>query len=167
MSTDRGGRRKAKDISELSPEDKLKRAKMRVLNLLQRRPYTEYELRTKLSDSGYEDEIISATIEYIVSLNLIDDYKYAEDYIAYNSTRKSRKRIMYDLYQKGVPKDVISSALDRVIEDGDYADEEQLIRKFMAKRHYDATTATYEETQKMRAYLYGKGFDSDTIGQCL
>ena len=94
MSEDRGGRRKRADLSKLSDEDKLKRAKMRVLMLLQRRPYTEYQLRSKLSDSGYEDKIISDTIEYIRGLNLIDDYKYARDYIAYSSSRKSRKRIM-------------------------------------------------------------------------
>ena len=167
MSEDRGGRRKGADLSKLSDEDKLKRAKMRVLMLLQRRPYTEYQLRSKLSDSGYEDKIISDTIEYIRGLNLIDDYKYARDYIAYSSSRKSRKRIMFDLYQKGVPKDIVNSALESVITDGDLADEEQLIRKLMDKRHFDPATATYEQTQKMRAYLYGKGFDSDTISHCL
>lgn len=167
MSRGSSGRSRRTDISKLSEEDKLKRAKMRVLNLLQRRPYTEYQLRTKLSDSGYEDKIISDAIEYIRGLNLIDDYKYARDYIAYSSSSKSRKRIIYDLYQKGVPKDVIDNALNSVIDDGDLADEEQLIRRLMSKRHYDSATATYEETQKMRAYLYGKGFDSDTIGHCL
>ena len=66
-----------------------------------------------------------------------------------------------------MPKDIVNSALESVITDGDLADEEQLIRKLMDKRHFDPATATYEQTQKMRAYLYGKGFDSDTISHCL
>ena len=156
-----------KDLSSLSREERLKKAKLRLLNLLQRRAYTEYELRNKLDTSGFEQDVIDEAMTYVAELGLTDDLKYCRDFIAYGSARKSRKRLAADLRQKGVPKDVIDEAMQAVIKDGDMADEEELIRKLMDKRHYDRDEATFEETQKMKAYLYGKGFDPDAIGRCL
>lgn len=152
---------------DLSEEEKLKKAKLRILNLLQRRSYTEYELRRKLSDSGYDEHISDEAIEYVRGLDLIDDFRYCRNYISYNSTRKSRKRMAADLQLKGVPKDLIREAMDSVRDEGDMADEEQLIRRLMEKRHYDPDDAGFEDRQKMKAYLYGKGFDPDAIGRCL
>ena len=153
--------------SESDSEEIRKKARLRLLGLLQRRSYTEYQLRDKLSKSGYVDTVIDDAIVYVADLHLIDDSKYCRDYITYSSERKSRRRIRADLRQKGVPVDIIEEAFDSVLRDGDLADEEQLIRRLMAKRHYDPETATFEDMQKMKAYLYGKGFDPDTIGQCI
>ncbi len=152
---------------ELSEEEKLKKAKLRILNLLQRRSYTEYELRRKLSDSGYDDPISDEAIEYVRGLDLIDDFRYCRNYISYNSSRKSRKRMAADLQLKGVSKDLIREAMDSVADEGDLAEEDQLIRKLMEKRHYDPADASFEDKQKMKSYLYGKGFDPDAIGRCL
>ncbi len=152
---------------ELSEEEKLRKAKFRILYLLQRRSYTEYELRRKLSDSGYDEKISDEAIEYVRGLDLIDDLRYCRNYISYNSSRKSRKRMAADLQLKGVPKDLIREAMDSVREEGDMADEEQLIRRLMTKRHYDPSDATFEDKQKMKSYLYNKGFDPDSIEHCL
>jgi len=151
----------------MNDEENLKKAKFRLLGLLQRRPYTEYQLRTKLSVSGFSQSVADEAMRYVSELGLTDDLEYCRNYIAYSSSRKSRKRMIADLCQKGVPKDVIAEAMDSVINDGDMADEDELIRKLMQKRHYDASSATFEEKQKMKAYLYGKGFDPDAIGRCL
>ncbi len=148
-------------------EEIRKKARLRLLGLLQRRAYTEYQLRDKLSKSGYADDVADDAIAYVKDLHLIDDYEYCRDYITYSSERKSRRRIRADLRQKGVSIDIIEEAFDSVISGGDLADEEQLIRRLMDKRHYDPTTASFEDMQKMKAYLYGKGFDPDTIGQCI
>ncbi len=144
-----------------------RRAKLRGLNLLQKRSYTEYQIRQKLIEGDYPEDIIDQAIEYIKDMRCLDDYGYCKSYIQYYSSSKSIRRLTDDLRQKGVDRDIIERALKSVMADGDLTDEEELIRKLMLKRHYDRDSATYEDEQKLKAYLYGKGFDMDTINRCI
>lgn len=142
-----------------------KRAKLRGLNLLKSRPYTEAQLRAKYEQGGYPASVIDSAIDYIKQLHCIDDYEYCRTYFIYHSASKSRRRMILDLVQKGVDKETVQRALDDVIGAGDMSDEEDLIRKLLAKKHYDSETASYEEKQKMKAFLYNKGFSIDVIGR--
>lgn len=142
-----------------------KRAKLRGLNLLKSRPYTEAQLRTKYEQGGYPASVIDSAIDYIKQLHCIDDYEYCRTYFTYHSASKSRRRMILDLVQKGVDKETVHRALDDVIGSGDMSDEEDLIRKLLAKKHYDSDKASYEERQKMKAFLYNKGFSVDIIGR--
>ncbi len=144
-----------------------KRARLRALNLLKKRPYTEYQIRQKLTDGDYPEDIIEGAIEYIKDMRCLDDYGYARTYIQYYSSLKSIRRITDDLRHKGVERDIIEKALSDVRDDGDLSDEEELIVRLMDKRHYDRDSASYEDKQEMKAYLYGKGFDMDTIDRCV
>ena len=81
------GRKDRTDSEEIR-----KKARLRLLGLLQRRAYTEYQLRDKLSKSGYTDIVIDDAIAYVKDLRLIDDYKYCRDYITYSSVRKSYRK---------------------------------------------------------------------------
>lgn len=149
-------------VEEILP----KRARLRTLNLLARRPYTEYQLRVKLSEGGYPDTIIEDTIKYLNGMHFIDDYAYCRDYAFHNGSVKSRRRIMSDLLKKGVPADIIDSAIKSVIDDGDMALEDSLIYRLLEKRHYDRENASFEDRQKIRRFLYGRGFDRDSIERC-
>lgn len=140
-----------------------KRAKLRGLNLLKSRPYTEWQLRQKYIDGGYPEAVIDTAIDYIKEMHCIDDYEYCRTYITYRSKDRSRKRLYLDLVNKGVNKDTIERAMNSVIEDGDISGEEELIKRLMEKRHYNPEAAEYEERQKMIQYLYGKGFSMDLI----
>lgn len=142
-----------------------KRAKLRGLNLLKSRPYTEAQLRTKYEQGGYPASVIDSAIDYIKQLHCIDDYEYCRTYFTYHSASKSRRRMILDLVQKGVDKETVHRALDDVIGAGDMSDEEDLIHKLLAKKHYDSDKASYEERQKMKAFLYNKGFSVDIIGR--
>ncbi len=155
-----------KDYERIMNEILPKRAKLRGLNLLKNRPYTEYQLRQKYKDGGYPDGIADIAIEYLKGLHMIDDYEYCRMYMTFKSTSKSRKRIINDLMNKGVPRDIIEEAMNELDDNGDLAREEELILKLIDKRHYNKEEASYEEKQKMMSYLYGKGFSMDLI-RCL
>ncbi len=142
-----------------------KRARLRGLNLLKSRPYTEWQLRKKYSEGGYPDRIVDSAIEYLKGLHLIDDAEYCRIFLTYQSSSKSRKRMIMDLQNKGVEKDVIFAALASLEEEGDMSDEEELIKKLLAKKHYDKDNADYMSKQKIRQYLYGKGFGIDSINR--
>ena len=83
-----------------------KRAKLRCMNLLKARAYTEKQLRDKLLQGEYTEKLIDVAIGYVKSYGYIDDRKYAEDYIAYHMENKNRKRMELDLYRKGITENL-------------------------------------------------------------
>lgn len=152
-----------KDYNKIINEILPKRAKLRGLNLLKSRPYTEYEIRQKYKDGGYPSEVIETAIIYLKELKLINDSEYCRIYMTYKSASKSRKRMYNDLSQKGVSREVIEKVMEELDYLGDMCSEDELIKKLINKRHYDSETASFEERQKMISYLYGKGFSIDRI----
>ncbi len=140
-----------------------KRAKLRGLNLLKARPYTEYQMRQKYIDGEYPQAVIDEAIEYLKSYHYIDDYEYCNTFIMYKSASRSRRRIVNDLLLKGIDKSVIYAAMDDMEHTGDLTDENDLILRLLNKRHYCSETASFDEKQKMIAFLYSKGFEMDNI----
>ena len=144
-----------------------KRAKLRCMNLLKARDYTRKQLEDKLKQGGYPTDIIEEAIAYVESYGYINDENYARSFIEYNMQTKSRKRIENDLSQKGVSKELIRKVFDELKEDGLEIDEAAMIKELLLKKNFHFQESTYEERQKMCAFLYRKGFHADTISKVL
>lgn len=145
--------------------DMQKRAKLRCMHLLEKRDYTEKELRQKLINgkTEYTQEEMDSAIEYVKSFHYVNDGRYACKYIEAMSSRKSRRQIEQELYQKGVDKKLIQEAFEMT---GEVPEEEQIAR-WMEKRHYDPESADPKEKQKMYAFLARKGFRPENIQRAL
>ena len=144
--------------------DMQKRAKLRCMHLLEKRDYTEKELRQKLTAGKTEytqEEMDIATV--VKSFRYVDDGKYACKYIEAMRSRKSRRQIEQELYQKGVDKELIQEAFEVT---GEVPEEEQIAR-WMEKRHYNPESADLKEKQKMYAFLARKGFCPENIQRAL
>ncbi len=165
-----------KDGSEL-PDDKYKqimtvvlpkRAKLRAMNLLKARRYTEYMMRLKLHDGGYPDAVTEAAIEYVKSYGYIDDRSFAKDFIEYESASHSKREIVQKLQQKGISKALIEDVYSELIAPDTSVkislgcDEAEVIAKTLKKRGFTGNE-TYEERQKLLAYFYRRGFDMDKV----
>lgn len=144
-----------------------KRAKLRCMNLLKSRDYTRKQLEDKLKQGGYPPDIVSEALSYVESYGYIDDERYARNFIEYNISSKSRTRIGNDLMKKGIGKELIRKAFDELEDIGVEIDEEDMIHKLLLKKNYNTQTATSDERRKMFAFLYRKGFHSDTICRAL
>lgn len=144
-----------------------KRAKLRAMNLLQKRDYTEYKLREKLKEGQYSEEVIDEAVEYLKSYKYLDDERYADDYIRYHLKDKSKARLKQDLMQKGISADIIDRVLSAAYEDENEDPEIQLCAKLLKKKHYDSENMSYEEKQKIMAFLYRKGFSGDVIHRAM
>ena len=141
----------------------LKRAKLRCMNLLKSRDYTEHQLVTKLRQGLYPEEIIDAAVAYVISYGYVDDLRYARSYIECAGQTKSRRQIENDLMRKGISREEIRQAYEQCSEEDSIAAEEELILKLLEKKHFDRQNATYEECRKMVGFLYRKGFVLDQI----
>lgn len=144
-----------------------KRAKLRAMELLKTKTYTRKQLKDKLLLGFYSEELAEEALAYVESFHYVDDLTYAQDYIRYQCDKRSKMRMKQDLMQKGISPDLIEQAYREVAEVDQIPPEENLIRQLLTKKHFDMETATYEEVQKMKAFLYRKGFSGDTISRVL
>lgn len=146
-----------------------KRAKKRCLNLLQKRPYTEFKLREKLKEGYYSQEIIEDAIDYVKSFRYLDDYDYACQYIFYHKEVESRKKMEEKLAIKGISKEVLNKAFGDSYEDEDEQQELELkqARELLGKKKYDAEAVDWKEKQKIYAFLIRKGISVSIIKKAM
>jgi regulatory protein len=147
-----------------------KRAKLRAMNLLQKKDYTEKQLRDKLTEGLYSQELMDEAIDYVKSFKYLDDERFARDYITYHMTMRSRNRIVQDLVQKGIDKDLLMPILDEIYEEagsesGEDVELEQ-IQKLLIKKHYDKGM-DYKDKQKIMAFLMRRGYSMDKIRRAM
>lgn len=136
-----------------------KRAIKRAMHLLEKMDRTEQQLRKKLLEGGYPNELVEEAIAYVKSYHYIDDERYARTFIRLNQDRRSIGRMKMDLFAKGISSDTIDRAINEEYE----TLPETLIQKLMEKKNFDPDAATRQETAKMYQYLFRKGFSSNEI----
>lgn len=142
------------------------RAKARCLKLLQSKDYTEYEIRKKLTADGYQETVIDDAVKYLYGYHYLDDEKYVKLYYQSKNSKKSKKQIILDLQQKGIAKETILSVLQDML--GDKGDEDYpCIFRLLRKKHYTDCEATFEEKEKVKAFLFRKGFQINDINICM
>lgn len=144
-----------------------KRAKLRAMNLLQKKSYTEAQLYRKLKEGFYPEEVIEQALSYVASYHYTDDCRYAEEYISDHESTRSRMRIEQDLLAKGISKETLARAWRNWEEKGGELDEEAMIRALLSKRKFDPQSADRSELQKQYAFLMRKGFSAQTIRRVL
>lgn len=152
---------------EITEEILPRRAKLRCLNLMQTKDYTQKQLEDKLRQGEYPEYCIEEALEYVKSYGYINDEKYARDYIEYHLDLRSRGRIEQDLLKKGINKDIIRNVFEELQNDGVEQDEISMILELLKKKNYSPQTSDRKEQQKMYGFLYRKGFHPDKISKAL
>lgn len=138
----------------------MKRAKLRAMHLLNDMGRTESQLKMKLDQGGYPEDIVEMALAYVKSFGYVNDLNYARNFIESRKNKKSRLELKMLLKEKGVSQEHIERAMEECYEKEDSV---EAIRKIMEKRHYCPEEASYEEKQKIMAYLVRKGFSYDDI----
>ena len=151
------------DLEKIMEEILPKRAKMCAMHYLQSMDRTEYQLRKKLSSLFYPEEIVQAAVDYVKQYHYIDDLRYAVNYMEYRKENKSLRCMEQELYQKGIPQEVVRQASEQV----SMPDEEKQIRQWLVKRHYSGPRAERSEKERMYRFLAGKGYSLSSIQRVL
>ena len=144
-----------------------KRCKLRAMNLLQKKDYTEKQLHDKLSEGLYPREIIVDAIHYVKAYHYLDDERYARDYITYHMSIRSKNRIIQDLSGKGISKDIFMPIVEELYIEEDSDVELDQIKKLLSKKHYDPEQSDFKEKQKIMAFLLRKGFQMSDIRKAM
>ena len=147
---------------QIMEETIIRRAKQKAMALLKRSDRTEKELRIKLKQSEYPEMAIDEAVSYVMKYGYVDDERYLENYVFYKKGQKSLRVIEMELQQKGLSKEQIREQIEKEeLNDG------EAIQKAIRKKIGAKSELSYEETQKVAAYLYRKGFKEEDIRKYL
>ncbi|MEF9840246.1 MAG: RecX family transcriptional regulator, partial [Lachnospiraceae bacterium] len=124
----------------------LKRGKLRAMHLLSQMDRSETQLRHKLKQNYYTEDIIDAVMDYVKSFGYINDREYARRYIENKKQIKSKKEIGLLLFQKGIAKEQIDEAFQLYWEN---ESEIEAIRVILRKKNFNIEVATDAEKQKL------------------
>ena len=138
-------------FQEITSEVLVPRARKRVMHLLERMDRTESQLRAKLKQGYYPEDVID---------HYLDDLRFAQNYVRNHKEQKSQRIIEVELLRRGVAKDFVQQALEE-----EYCEENErdLILKWTQKKQYSSETADLKEKQKMYQFLLRKGFHWNDI----
>lgn len=143
--------------------DELTKAKKKALDLLTDMDRTEKQLYDKLKKAGFSEEITAGAMAYVKGFGYLNDRRYAEKYIEIYSRKRSRRRILMDLKEKGVPSDIIDQVLDEL---GSW-DERPLMRTLAEKKLRSLPEGDAGNYRKVAAFLGRQGFSTgDIISVC-
>ncbi|NSW50985.1 MAG: RecX family transcriptional regulator [Anaerolineae bacterium] len=147
-------------ITRLQAEDEREVALQKAIHFLSYRPRTESEIRRKLAEQGFEEDVVNGALERLRSNQMVGDGKFARLWIDSRVTFRPRShRLMaMELRQKGVADETIDAALAEAPEDEILAYQAGQAR---FRRYAGTDFKTFQ--QKLGAYLGRKGFSYGVI----
>ena len=86
-----GGSLDEEVYQRICQETLLRRAKLRAMHLLNQMGRTKAQLRKKLLDGGYPEEVVDDAMAYVSSFGYVNDLEYARSFILGRKHRKSRR----------------------------------------------------------------------------
>ncbi len=146
-------------MSSGTSEEALKRA----LKFLGYRARTEEQVRIKLTQLGFPQTTVEATLERLRSLNLLNDETFARDWAMARATNHGYglQRIERELRQKGITESLIGPILQETFaEQG----ERERAKAIVQKRFAGKDLKDNKVLRRVIAFLQRRGYrDSDIV----
>jgi regulatory protein len=137
-------------------------AELAAVGLLARRDFACGELGAKLRERGFDAAVIEPLIEALRARRLLDDGRYAANFVRYHSARgQGPVRIRRDLDAVGVDAELIDSALEVV------PDWAALAREVRRRRFGANAPQLWREKGRQARFLQYRGFSNDHIRTAL
>lgn len=138
-------------------ESEISAAFERATRYLGARPRTQKEMRTYLSQKGYDADTVRAVSDKLSAYGYLDDAAYCRTYIAAYRRKFGARKLHADLLQKGVSREVADAALEDL--DGQADEATAAAEKYLRSHDFDVGLLT--------AFLLRRGFDYDTVKEAL
>ncbi len=134
-----------------------KEAREQALKFISVKMRCEREIREQLRRKGHSSADITDAVDYLYRFGYLDDFKYCEAFIhdRLNFNPCGRLKLLYDLQQKGVERRLAEEAVDAFLP---VETERELARGLWAKKAQQTA-----DTDKIKRYLSGKGFEAELI----
>ena len=139
------------------------RAKKRALHYLKSSDKTEKEVKRKLKESLYPEEIIEKALEYLKGHKFVDDSRYVENFVDTKKGKASKREILRKLRQKGVSPEALEKAAESIADEDEY----DICRRTLEKYTRGRDLRDPKERARTYRYLAGKGYSYDAISGAL
>ena len=120
---------------------------------------TQSQVQKYLFDKGFSAEVVQNTISKMKEYRYVDDGEYVKSYVRTYQQSKGKKRIVFELKQKGVEQEYINLVDDLIDDQKEYA--LAIAQKFAKGKEMDL-----KNVQKLYRHLATKGFDFETCRFC-
>lgn len=149
------------DINRLSRIDQYFRGKDKALRLLAIRARSRYEVDNTLSGMEIAPEIRSGILEELCELGLIDDVRFARDYVDSRIEIKhlGPHRLKFELKKFGISGSIIEQAIAEAFHEGR---QEELAWK-IARKKIGTRKADERDVRRISGLLRRKGLDYEII----
>ncbi len=145
-------------FQDMCDEQNVINAKRKAHNFISYRPRSELEVRRKLKDLEYNQEVIENTIDFLYAFDYLNDEKFAMLFAKDHLKRKpaGKQKIRQELNQKGIDEDVTNKTIAILFEEND---PEYFIRQAADKK---LRQVSYKPIEKQKTavinYLLRQGF---------
>ncbi|MGN1205821.1 MAG: regulatory protein RecX [Eubacterium sp.] len=138
-----------------------KRAAKKAMELIAYKDRTRKELEERLYRAGFSEKASMQAMEYVMSFGYINDRRYVENYLMFQTGKRSKKDICFKLQQKGISQELIEEIM---FEQGGIEEAEAietLVKKRLKGREF--SDLERKERDKIFAYLGRKGYEISQI----
>ncbi|NBI27436.1 regulatory protein RecX [Chengkuizengella marina] len=148
-------------IKRVVEDEELQIIQRQAIRMISRRVKSRYELKQKLSDKGYEENLIDLTLDQLEKTKYIDDYSYALNLANHRIKyqKKGLKWIEQELSQKGISKVTMNQVIQELDKELEFKAAYQL-----AKKRWDLQSGQpTKKKSKISSFLMRRGFDYSLI----
>ena len=153
----------ANQIEALARSDHFHRCLNAAAHYLSYRPRSEFELRERLHQRGFEGDSVEAVLAKLKEQGLVDDTAFAQFWKDNRESFSPRSQWLtkLELRQKGVASDII----DRVVDDID--NDDSAYRAAVSKAHSLSLPDYQDFRRRLGGYLKRRGFGYGVINHAL
>ena len=155
------------EILEMKYFSDIERAKSRAINYISGKLKTKYEVRLKLKENGFAEEIIDEVLDILEKEEYLNDKIYCEIFIEDKKKLNGygKNKIKSLLIQKGISKNIFEDFLDEFEYDEEFDNALKMgIRKLNLLSNEEDK---FKKKQKIINYLAYRGFGFDVINDVL
>lgn len=152
-------------LNEVLKDDEVKRCKNRALKIITDSPKSVNKVREKLKREQFTEDAMDKAIEFLKDYKFVNDERLAQN-ITKRAVRASSsvRQIKSSLYQKGIQKEDIQTAIEEVDEE----QEMENAQKVALKKYNSIKSKSSEDIIKKVYYtLNYKGFSYRSIEKAM
>ncbi len=155
-------------LAELERQDRLWKAREAALVLLSFRPRSAQELRRRLREKEFPEEVVEECLGGLEGIGLVDDSAFSATFVRDRVRFKprGRRRLAQELRTKGVDAETAHEAIREVFEDAEVS-ETELAREAAAKWRPKPGEDRNRARQRFYAFLARRGFGGDAIREVM
>lgn len=154
-------------IEQILLNEEKKKAKDRALNFLSYRDRSEKEVRTKLKDVGYDENIINWVIVELKRLRFLDDKRFAQSYAQTQMITRPMGEyfLRRELKHKGLDTELIEHTVEKVYEEKDQFSVAMELAQQRKKRYRNIDDL--KAKKRVSDFLLRRGFGWDVVSEVI